>query len=197
MILFYGTSGAPSRSSEIPPILLANTPQSTRTLFIDRQHHLILLRLRYSKTANRNNIEQQAIRILPESVSFLVLAYMGLVLPFMQFLDLMQFGEYTRSRELLFWHKNDLISEKVLGQRLQTLSHQILGQRIVIRYWRHIMQGFIRYYMNWDLQNPWSRNESKLFSIHILFTSLLPHFHLTFTSHLPHILFTFYSYFTI
>ena len=26
MILFYGTSGAPSRSSEIPPILLANTP---------------------------------------------------------------------------------------------------------------------------------------------------------------------------
>ena len=98
---------------------------------------------------------------------------MGLVLPFMQFLDLMQFGEYTRSRELIFWHKNDLISEKVLGQRLQTLSYQILGQRIVIRYWWHIMQGFIRYYMNWDLQNPWSRNESKLFIFYLLFYALL------------------------
>jgi hypothetical protein len=172
MILIYGTSGAPSRASEIPPILLANTPQSTRTLFIDRQHHLILLRLRYSKTANRNNIEQQAIRILPESVSFLVLAYMGLVLPFIQFLDIMQFGEYTRSRELLFWYKNDLISERVLGQKLQTLSHQIMGQRIVIRYWRHIIQGFIRYYMNWDLENPWTGDESKFLILIILHSAL-------------------------
>jgi hypothetical protein len=160
LVLVYSTSGAPARGSEIPPILLANTAQSTRTLFIDRQYHLILLRLRYSKTANRNNIEQQAIRILPESVSFLILAYMSLVLPFIHFLEIMQFGHYTRSRELLFWYKGDLISEKVLGQKLKSLSHQILGQKIVIRYWRHIMQGFIRYYMKWDLQDPWQGGES-------------------------------------
>jgi hypothetical protein len=161
MVLVYGTSGAPARASEIPPILLANTVQSTRTLFIDRQYHQILLRLRYSKTANRNNLEQQAVRILPESVSFLILAYLGLVLPFTQFLNIMQDGHYSRARELLFWHKNDLISEKVLGEKFKSLSHHLIGQRIIIRYWRHIIQGFVRYYMNWDLENPWGSQNSK------------------------------------
>ena len=163
MVLVYGTSGAPARASEISPILLANTTQSMRTLFLDRQYHRVLLRLRYSKTANRNNLEQQAIRILPESVSFLILAYLGLVLPLTQFLNIMQYGHYSRSRELLFWHKDGLISEKVLGEKFKSLSQHLTGQRIIIRYWRHIMQGFIRYYMNWDLENPWGSQDSKWF----------------------------------
>ena len=167
MVLVYGTSGAPARASEIPPILLANTTQSTRTLFIDRQYHRILLRLRYSKTASQNNLEQQAIRILPESVSFLILAYLGLVLPFTQFLNIMQNRHYSRSRELLFWHKNDLISEKVLGEKFKSLSHHLTGQRIIIRYWRHIIQGFVRYYINWDLENPWGSQDSKYSILYI------------------------------
>jgi hypothetical protein len=160
MMLIHGTSGGPPRGSEVPPTLLANTPQATRTLFMDRRHHLFILRLRYSKTANRNHIEQQAIRVLPESVSYLVLAYLGLVLPFVQFIDIMETRQYSRSRELLFWHQDELISERVLGRRLRTLSHQLIGQRINLRSFRHIMQGFIRYYMSRDIEDPWARQNS-------------------------------------
>ena len=156
MVLIYSTSGGPPRGSEVPPILLANTPQATRTLFMDCCHHLFLLRLRYSKNANRNNIEQQAIRVLPESVSFLVLAYMAIILPFLQFLDIMEERQYSRARELLFFHQKALISEQVLGRRLKTLTQQILGQQVMIQSFRHIMQGFIRYYMAWDMEEPWA-----------------------------------------
>jgi hypothetical protein len=154
MVLIYSTSGGPPRGSEVPPILIANTPQATRTLFIDKKHHLFLLRLRYSKTANKNNIEQQAIRVLPESVSYILLVYMAIVLPFIQFLEVMHQQQYSRARELLFFHREDLMHERILGQKLKAFSHQIIGQRVSIRGFRHMIQGFIRYYMAWDLQDP-------------------------------------------
>jgi hypothetical protein len=156
LVLVHATSGAPARGSEVPPILFSNTHQATRTLFIDRQHHQILIRLRYSKTANRTNLEQQAIRVLPESVSYLILAYLGLVLPFIRFLEVMEKRQFTRSNELLFWHHDALLNERVLGRKLKMLTKSILNQQINIQSWRHIMQGFIRYYLNWNIEDPWS-----------------------------------------
>jgi hypothetical protein len=156
MILLYGTSGGPPRGSEVPPILHANTPQAVRTLFLDRRHHLYLLRLRYSKTASRTRLEQQAIRVLPESVSFLILAYLALVQPFIQFLNIMETGHYSRGRELLFFHRTELISERLLGQSLKSYSQLILGKMINLWSFRQIMQGFIRYYMDQDCEDPWA-----------------------------------------
>jgi hypothetical protein len=147
LVLVYGTSGGPPRGSEVPPILFANSTTTNRTLFIDRRHHLIMLRLRYSKTALRTNREQRAIRLLPESVSFLILIYMGLVMPFLQFLEVLERQGHSRYHQLLFWHKDALLHERVLHRKLKSLTHAILGQQIPIHSWRHIMQGFIRYYM--------------------------------------------------
>jgi hypothetical protein len=180
MVLIHGTSGGPPRGSEVPPILLTNTPQSIRTLFMDRRHHLFMLRLRYSKTSNRHYIEQQAIRVLPESVSYLILAYLGLVLPFTQFIDIMETKEYSRSRELLFWHKDQLINERVLGRRLCTNSQKIIGQRINLRSFRHIIQGFIRYYMSYNIEDPWSSENgmwSRFFYFFIFYFSIFLFFY--------------------
>jgi hypothetical protein len=148
LLLVYGTSGGPPRATEVPPILFSNTYQTTRTLFIDQRHHRILLRLRYSKTANRTNMEQQAIRLLPESVSLLVLAYIGIIQPFVRFLEVMDRNRHSRSHQLLFWHKDSLIGEQVLARKLKSMSHMHIGHRIGPQSWRHIMQGFIRYYMD-------------------------------------------------
>jgi hypothetical protein len=161
MILLYGTSGGPPRGSEVPPILHANTPQAVRMLFLDRRHHLYILRLRYSKTASRTGLEQQAIRVLPESVSFLILAYLSLVQPFVQFLNIMETGQHSRGRELLFFHRKELIGERLLGQSLKTYSREILGQMINLQSFRQIMQGFIRYYMDQPSEDPWASHHGK------------------------------------
>jgi hypothetical protein len=51
----------------------------------------------------------------------------------------------------------------MLGRSLKSLTKEITGQQISLQNFRHIMQGFIRYYMNMPIENPWGEPNRKPF----------------------------------
>ena len=124
-----------------------NTPINPRNLFLDPVSHTFLIRLAYSKTFSRNGHEKDAIRALPQSVSYLLLAYLAYVRPFEEALLISLNHQLPEAHFLLFWdyRTSRPFSSKVLSRALKTLTSDFLGQRINIRMWRHIMQGFIRH----------------------------------------------------
>src|SRR5699024_10108826 len=99
LTLCHLTSGAPARGTEINQILFRNTRSRQRNLFLDPRHSLFLIRLSYSKTFSQTNLERNAIRILPPSLSWLLLAYLLVVEPFVKFLTIHQFKKMTRGSE--------------------------------------------------------------------------------------------------
>jgi hypothetical protein len=147
LALCHMTSGAPARGTEINQVIWYNTPINPRNLFLDPVNHVFLIRLAYSKTFNRNRQEKDAIRALPQSVSYLLLAYLAYIRPFEEFLLITLNNQLPEAHFLLFWdyRTSRPFSSKVLSQTLKTMTAELLTQRINIRVWRHLMQGFIRY----------------------------------------------------
>ena len=82
-------------------MLLSNTPLARRHLFLHPRIHLFIIRLTYSKTFSRTNEEKDALRVLPYSVSWLLLAYIMVVRPFIEFLTLELTREPLKQPELL------------------------------------------------------------------------------------------------
>ena len=82
LVLLHLTSGAPARGTEIALVLRAPSVVANRNLVFDPQRGLFLIRLTYSKTFSTTNIEQNAVRVVPESLSYLLLVYLVIVFPF-------------------------------------------------------------------------------------------------------------------
>lgn len=141
------TSGAPARGTEINQVIWCNTSTNPRNLFLDPVSHTFLIRLAYSKTFTRSGQEKDAIRALPQSVSYLLLAYLAYVRPFEEALLISLNQQLPEAHFLLFWdyRTSRPFSSKVLSRTLKSLTNDILSQRINIRIWRHVMQGFIRH----------------------------------------------------
>lgn len=162
LALCHLTSGAPARGTEINQILFRNTRSRQRNLFLDPRHSLFLIRLSYSKTFSQTNLERNAIRILPHSLSWLLLAYLLVVEPFVKFLTIHQFKKMTRGSELLFFHPLTyrVIESRQLSSQLRNMTIQKLGQSLSLASWRHLALGFIRLGMkevvldHLDLDNP-------------------------------------------
>ena len=146
LTLSHLTSGAPARGTEINQILFKNTRSRQRNLFLDPRHSLFLIKLSYSKTFSQTNLERNAIRVLPSSLSWLLLAYLLVVEPFIRFLTISQFKKTTRGSELLFFHPlaHKAIESRQLSSQLRTMTIQKLGQSLSLGSWRHLALGFIR-----------------------------------------------------
>ncbi|KAJ5979543.1 hypothetical protein N7501_002885 [Penicillium viridicatum] len=146
LVLIHMTSGAPARGTEISQVLRAPSALGFRNLFFDPQRGLFLIRLTYSKTFSTTNIEQKAVRVVPESLSYLLLVYLVIVFPFRAFLAEML--SLDLRPELLFClYQGRVVSSQQLKQRLALKSETFIGQRIGLKAWRHLAQGFIRYGM--------------------------------------------------
>jgi superfamily II DNA helicase RecQ len=147
LTLCYITSGAPARGTEINQVIWQNTAIVPRNLFLDPVSHIFLIRLAYSKNFSRNGQERDAVRALPQSLSWLILAYLAYIRPFEEALLLWLNKKLPETHFLLFYDHRTAkpFTSKVLSQTLKNLTSELIGQRINIYLWRHLMQGFIRY----------------------------------------------------
>lgn len=147
LALCHVTSGAPARGTEINQVIWHNTPINPRNLFLDPVNHVFLIRLAYSKTFSRDSQEKDAVRALPQSLSYLLLGYLAYIRPFEECLHISLNQQLPEAYCLLFhdYRTSRPFSSKVLSSTLKSLTAELLTQRINIRAWRHIVQGFIRH----------------------------------------------------
>lgn len=132
LVLVHITSGAPARGTEISQVLRAPSALGSRNLFLDPSRGLFLIRLTYSKTFSLTNIEQKAVRVLPRSLSYILLVYLVIVLPFRAFLC--QILGLPLRPKLLFGRKEGpVISSRDLKRRLVRQSARYLGQKISLK----------------------------------------------------------------
>jgi superfamily II DNA helicase RecQ len=144
LFLIHVTSGAPSRGTEIVSLMHANSMRSQRNLFLDTKKHLFLIKSRYSKTFSITQREQNAIRYLPHSVSYLLLIYLSVVLPFIQFLNLSIDDKESDAKYLLFFTRKNMLKSRHLSQQMKSLSALYLGQKLNVSLYRHVIHTFIR-----------------------------------------------------
>ncbi|KAA8646634.1 uncharacterized protein ATNIH1004_008067 [Aspergillus tanneri] len=115
----------------------------------------------YSKTFNQYGQEKEAIRVLPQALSYLLLAYLLVVRPFKQFLWIQMTKSLPEAEFLLFYDSrvSKAFSSRVLSRSLKNLTHKALGFRLGLHGWRHLAQAFIRYGLSED-PLAYSGNES-------------------------------------
>ncbi|THC87348.1 hypothetical protein EYZ11_013205 [Aspergillus tanneri] len=161
LVLSHLTSGAPARGTEINQVIWHNTAINHRSLFIDPATKLFLIQLGYSKTFNQYGQEKEAIRVLPQALSYLLLAYLLVVRPFKQFLWIQMTKSLPEAEFLLFYDSrvSKAFSSRVLSRSLKNLTHKALGFRLGLHGWRHLAQAFIRYGLSED-PLAYSGNES-------------------------------------
>lgn len=126
------TSGAPARGTEISQVLRAPSALGSRNLFFDPQRGLYLIRLTYSKTFSTTNIKQKAVRVVPESLSYLLLVYLVIVFPFRAFLAEI-LGLSLRPELLFCLYQGRVVSSHQLKLRLALKSKTFIGERIGLR----------------------------------------------------------------
>ncbi|PKX94815.1 uncharacterized protein P174DRAFT_368242 [Aspergillus novofumigatus IBT 16806] len=147
LALCHMTSGAPARGTEINQVIWQNTPINPRNLFLDPVSKLFLIRLAYSKTFSHTGQEKEAVRALPQSLSYLVLAYIAYIRPFEEALLIKLSQKLPEAHFLLFYDHRTCkpLSSKVLSRTLKNMTSETLSQPISLSPWRHLMQGFIRH----------------------------------------------------
>lgn len=146
LALCHMTSGAPARGTEINQVLLQNSAITTRHLFLDPKSAQFLIRLAYSKTFTRTGQERNAVRVLPQVLSEILLAFLLVIRPFLGFLTL-DLEQAPTGLEHLWvdYSTSRVISSKALSDTMKRLSLENLGFSIGLSSWRHIAQAFIRY----------------------------------------------------
>ena len=145
MLFIHMASGAPARGSEITLILARNSMKNQRNLFLDPRSQLFLIRLKYSKTFNKSNIERDALRVIPQSLSFMILIYLVFIEPFTFYLNT-QLGRPYRKDLLISFQKRPMASNE-LTRVMRSWTQKLIGQPIKVRTWRQLCQAFIRYGM--------------------------------------------------
>lgn len=169
-------SGAPARGTEINQLQFMNSATSTRTLFLDPGSCQFLIRLKYGKTFSYTNIEQNAVRALPNCLSYLLLFYLAVVLPFRRYLIYQIHPERSTFRpELVFWMRHSPVSSSQLAARMKMQTNRYIEQSIGLAHWRQIAQGFIRYSLNEEILDDPSEDDGDLGSNEGLGASQMHH----------------------
>jgi hypothetical protein len=122
---------------------------------------LFLIRLAYSKTFSHTGQEKEAVRALPQSLSYLVLAYLTYIQPFEEFLLIKLNQKLPEAHFLLFYDHRACkpLSSRVLSRTLKNMTSESLAQLISLSPWRHLMQGFIRHGVT--APTPQGRNDGQ------------------------------------
>ncbi|KAL4923111.1 DEAD/DEAH box helicase [Aspergillus undulatus] len=177
LALCHMTSRAPARGTEINQVMWRNSSTTNRNLYLDPETRLFLIQLAYSKNFWRANMASNSIRVLPESISYLVLVYLAAIRPFEAFLTLNLKGNLPYNDFLLFFNiaNGHVISSRQLSRTLGSLTLRILGQKISIASWRQITQAFIRYSLKEDPLADFGNDEDELFNMEALAATQMHH----------------------
>ncbi|KAB8226982.1 uncharacterized protein BDW43DRAFT_304952 [Aspergillus alliaceus] len=149
------TSGAPARGTELNQILFQNSAVGLRYLFLNLRHQQFLIRLAYLKTFSQTGQVREAIRALPETVSWLLLIYLMYIKPFLEFLIIQLNHSLSRKLEISVRP----IDSWTLSTTMKTLMVTKLGQPLGVSTWRHLAQAIIRHRMQEQVPEKGPRND--------------------------------------
>ena len=149
LLLIYLTSGLPLRGTELVTLRFLNSLKDQREIFLDIGSNLFIVNISYYKSQGNSERRAANIRYLPPRVSYLVLLYIVLVYPFTEFLNI---STISNSRLLkaksfipyLFYFNNRLLDSRDLSLGLNSLSKQVLGQKLGIQIYRQVIITIIR-----------------------------------------------------
>ena len=105
-----------------------------------------------------SNIEQNAVRVLPPSLSYILLVYLVIIEPFQHFCVTKLGKKDQQRRHLLFYINESHLSSRQMTNRLRQRAEVYLHRgersderasyhRLGLSKWRHLALGFIRYSM--------------------------------------------------
>ena len=161
MLLFHITSGLPSRVTELATTTFVNSLNTLkRNLIMDSNMKLFVFRLRYSKNIHNTLKESSAIKYLSQPVSYLVLVYLVVILPFKSFLELTFLNRKSTISSLLFDINGRVISSTQLSSLLKSYSLRLFASKINISLYRHLSLGFVRYIMKENIFNDPKQDEN-------------------------------------
>ena len=152
LLLIYLTSGLPLRGTELVTLRFLNSLKDQREIFLDIGSNLFIVNISYYKSQGNSERKAANIRYLPPRVSYLVLLYIVLVYPFTEFLNR---GTLSNTRVLkaksfipyLFYFNNRLLDSRDLSLGLNSLSKQVLGQKLGIQIYRQVIITIVREFM--------------------------------------------------
>ena len=163
ILLFHITSGLPSRVTELATTTFTNSLNSLkRNLIMDSNMKLFVFRLRYLKNLHNTLKESSAIKYLSQPVSYLVLVYLVVVLPFKSFLEIMFLKRKKTISLLLFDINGRVISSTQLSSLLKSYSLRLFATKINISLYRYLSLGFVRYIMKENIFNDLKQDENSL-----------------------------------
>ena len=141
MLLIHLAGSLPSRASELGTAKYMNSwTMLQRNLFLDPESELYLLRLTYHKTVQTTGRPAKGAHFLPPCVSYILLVYLGLVLPFIKTLEkrIQKSGGQSVS-PLLFNIDQRPMGAPDLAKAMIKYSLKCFGQRMLPRIYRHII----------------------------------------------------------
>ena len=163
MLLFYITSGLPSRITELATTTFMNSLNTLkRNLIMNSNMKLFVFRLRYSKNLHNTLKESSAIKYLNQPVSYLILIYLIIVFPFKFFLKIAFLKRKNISSSLLFDINGKIINSTQLSSLFKSYSLRLFATKINISLYRHLSLGFVRYIMKENIFNDSNQDENSL-----------------------------------
>src|SRR5450432_2969572 len=150
LLLVHFSSGLPLRGTELCTLRFLNSTKDKRELILDSATSLFILNISYKKNYNSQGSN---IRYLPRSVSTIFLYYITLVIPFLDFLIISDTPStsYLSLRPYFFIVNKHFLSSRDLSIKISTFTNLILGKKLNIQVYRHIILGMIKNFMNEDL----------------------------------------------
>ena len=152
LLLVYLVTGLPLRGTELVTLRYLNSIKDIREMFLDISSNLFIINISYYKGQSLSEKKAQNIRYLPPLVSRIVLLYIVLVDPFIQFLNisLLSIKELNKTKSLVlyfFFVNNNLLDSRDLSYSLSSFSNKVLGQKLNIQVYRQIIISIIKEFM--------------------------------------------------
>ena len=149
LLLIYLTSGLPLRGTELVTLRFLNSLKDQREIFLEIGSNLFILNISYYKGQGHSKKRASNIRYLPPRVSYLVLLYIVLIYPFVEFLKLSisSVKKLLKTKSLLpyfFFVNNRFLDSRDLSLGLNSFSKLVLGQKLGIQIYRQVIITIIK-----------------------------------------------------
>ena len=169
LLLIYCTSGLPLRGTELITLRYLNSIKDKREIFLDKGSSLFIINISYYKGYQISEKKASNIRYLPQVVSQMFLLYIVLVTPFIDFLNINSNTSINVSlNSYLFYINKRILKSEDLSRFMASFTNLTIGQKINIQSYRQLIVGFIRNFMNIELDennllvNKNSSNSNKI-----------------------------------
>ena len=152
LLCIYLTTGLPLRGTELVTLRFLNSIKDIREIFLDISSSLFIVNISYYKGQTLSEKRASNIRYLPPYLSEIILLYIVLIDPFIEFLNisLLSSKKLKSIKSLIpyfFFVNNKLLGSRDLSLKLNSYSSLVLGQKIRIQIYRQVIITIIKEFM--------------------------------------------------